>query len=392
VTDQNCLQQDRITYVIGSLATGGAERQLMELLSRLDREQWQPSLVLFDDLDFARAQQLVSHVFSLGLSRNGASRGYLRGWTAAKTVVKLTRIFRALRPRVVHAVLPASFVLAAPAAKLARVPVLVGSRRCLIDSYRTDALMSSVDRIATRMCDFVLGNSRAVTNELITIDHIPPARTKTIYNGVDTERFGPRSKAERRQFGLSAEHLVFGNIANFLPYKRHVDFVDAAAMISSQLPEARFLLAGEDRGGLAAIKRRVQEQGLQDRILIIPGTREPERLYPLMDVFICASETEGLSNVLLEAAATGLPIIATDVGGNREIVRPGHNGLIVSPRHPEEIASAALQLATNEPLRQLMGRRSRNLVEEEFSLGFMVQEHQNLYLELLRRKAVGAAV
>jgi glycosyltransferase involved in cell wall biosynthesis len=373
----------KIAYLIGSLGRGGAEGQLLELLRRLDRSRWQPSLVLFDGAAGDRAADLVDNVYSLDIPSSGHSKAWARGWKTAGAVARLTAYLRRANPHVLHALLPASFVLAVPAARLARVPQLVGSRRSLAECYRNERLLASVDRVATRMCDFVIGNSRAVTAELVQLDGVPAERTATIYNGVDSDRFRPGDRSFRHAHGWTDDNVVFGIVANFLPYKRHVDFIRAAGLIAAKVPQARFVMVGEDRGMLPDLRRQIAVAGLESRFVIIPGTSEPEKLYPAWDAYICTSVTEGFSNVLLEAAASGLPLVATEVGGNPEMIVPGENGCLVPVAQPEQVAEAALALAGNPDLRRRMGARSRELVKQRFSLDSMVRQHEHLYERLL---------
>ena len=381
----------KITYLIGSLGRGGAEGQLLELLRRLDRSRWQPSLVLFDGVTGDRAADLVDNVHALDIPSSGHSKAWARGWKTAGAVARLTAHLRRAEPDVLHAFLPVSFVLAAPAARLARVPLLVGSRRSLAACYRNERLLAGVDRVATRMCDFVIGNSRAVTAELVQLDGVPAERTATIYNGVDSDRFQPGDKSFRHAQGWTDDNVVFGIVANFLPYKRHVDFIRAAGLIAAKAPQARFVMAGEDRGILPELRRQIADAGLESRFVIIPGTSEPEQLYPALDAYICTSETEGFSNVLLEAAACGLPLVATEIGGNPEIVVPGENGCLVPVAQPEQVAEAALALASNPDLRRRMGARSRKIVEQRFSPENMVRQHELLYERALNASGRGSA-
>lgn len=384
----------KITYVIGSLARGGAEGQLLELLRRLHPARWQPSLVLVEDTTCFRAAGLVRHVCLLEIPTRSQSNWPKRGWRAAMSIAKLTAFLQRTQPDLVHAFLPLALILAAPAAKIAHVPIIVGSRRSLKDCYETVPFLARVDRIATRSYDSVIGNSQAVTSELINIDEVAPERTTTIRNGVDTDRFRPGDRSFRVAQGWTEEHVVFGIIANFLPYKRHVDFIRAAAHIAERTTNARFVMAGEDRGTLPELQREITNKGLGSRFVVVAGTSEPEKIYPAMDAYICTSETEGFSNVLLEAAASGLPLIATRVGGNPEIVMPGENGYLVSVGRPEEVARAALALINNRDQRLQMGARSRQLVIQDFSLEKMVQQHEQLYERLLaqRRNLPPAAV
>lgn len=372
----------RITYLIGSLARGGAEGQLLELLKRLERSRWHADLILFNDRYGDRASDINLQHFSLQIPDSGISRSFVKGIKAAAAIARLGKRLRQTRSAILHAFLPASFVLAVPAAKLARTPILIGSRRSLVNCYRNGKILARVDRSATRMCDHVVGNCHAVTEEIVRVDGVPSERTATIPNGVDTDKFRPGERG-LRQLHCWSQNVVFGIVANFIPYKRHADFIRAAALISRQAPQARFVMTGEDRGILSELRCQIAAEGLESRFTIIPGTSKPEMVYPSLDAYICTSETEGLSNVLLEAAASGLPIIATDVGGNGEIVSGGENGYLVPVGEPEQIAAAALALIANPEQRARMGARSRQIVSQKFSLDVMVRQHEELYTKLL---------
>jgi len=374
----------KITYLIGSLAVGGTEGQLLQLLSKLDPRRWQTSLILFDRLHIHRVPSRVNGVLSLEIPST-PSRLLVKSWRMATAARRLAGYLRRLHPDIVHAFLPAACVLAAPAHKLAGVPLLIGSRRSLVEGYRGSLLVGQADHLATRLCSFMLGNSAAVTEELRTIDGIPPGRAVTIYNGVDTSRFKPGDRSLRQVYGWGEDHVVFGIVANFRPYKRQVDFVRAAALIAAQAQQARFLMVGEDRGSLHEVQGEIARHRLESRFVIIPGTAHPELLYPAMDVYVCSSSTEGFSNVLLEAAACGLPIIATKTGGNAEVIEEGQTGCLVQVGAPEQLAARALELLRNPTLRLAWGEASRRRVEASFSIDRMVRNHEALYQRLLNR-------
>lgn len=378
----------RIAYVIGSLATGGAENQLVELLKNIDRERFEPSLMLFNASTLQRAHGLVAEADHLNIPTSSEARWGTRYSKAAAAVAKLALWLRRTRPDIVHAILPEAVILSASAAELARVPVLIGSRRSMVDCYRTQKLPSYADRVASRRCDVMLGNSESVTREIVALDNIDEDRVIRIFNGLDTNRFHPGDRSERQKYGWEPEHIVFGVVANFIAYKRHIDFIVAAQQIAKNCPQARFVMAGDDRGILDSLKAEIRERGLEALFTIIPGTREPEHLYPALDVYICSSETEGLSNVLLEAAACGLPIVATRVGGNAEIVIENETGLLADAHDPEALAAAALKLARDPEMRRAMGRRGCQRIRDNFSIRAMVTAHEALYDRLLATRTV----
>jgi glycosyltransferase involved in cell wall biosynthesis len=382
----------KVCYLIGTLNTGGAEGQVVELIRQLDRSRFEPSLVLESSAGTERVNGFVPDVKILRPNGQPGRTVLRRGYHAARALRLLCSHLSDARPDILHAFLPGSVAFAGAARLLRRVPRMIASRRSLVDVYRQNSRLDSLaDVIATRAADFVLGNSKAIIQEVVRLDGVPESRTRVIYNGVDTERFSPLKRPGfRGQFGWSEEHLVFGMVANFIPYKRHLDFVRAAALIHAAVPQARFLLLGEDRGQMPAVQKAIEEAGLAPFIKILPGTKTPELAFAAMDVYICASETEGFSNVLLEAMATGLPVIATDVGGNREAVAAGVNGAFVSAQAPEQIARAALDLGSDPDRLRQFSHSSRRRAEELFSLHKMVHAHEQLYTQLVSQKRTSA--
>ncbi len=364
---------------------GGAEGQLLELLRKIDRARFEPSLILQATDGIDRVDGLVADVRSLDIGRH--PRGLARGYRASRSLERLCAYLGELRPNILHAFLPAACIFGAGGRLLKRAPCFISSRRSLVDCYRPNSRFQAMaDVVATRASDFVLGNSQAILQEVIRLDGVPESRTQVIYNGVDTERFSPLKRPGLRgQFGWSEEHVVFGMVANFIPYKRHLDFISAAALIRAAVPQARFLLVGEDRGQTPAVQKAIDEARLSPYVRIVPGTKTPEHAFATMDLYICSSETEGFSNVLLEAMASGLPVIATDVGGNREAVCEGHNGTIVAAHAPEQIANAAIALVSDPERLRMFSQNSRQRAEEMFSLERMVKQHEQLYGELLSR-------
>jgi glycosyltransferase involved in cell wall biosynthesis len=376
----------KVAYFIGSLGYGGAETQLLELLKHLDRTRIEPSLILLDCAGGARAASLVESVVDLRVpQRNKKLRSFGDVTRAAAATLRLAAYLVRTRPDIVHAILPEAHAVAAAAVTMSRRGKLIGSRRSLASAYRRTASLTLVDKVATRWSDLMVGNSDAVAHELNRMDGVPRERVFRIYNGTDIDRFRPGNLGVRYNAGWKEENVVFGMVANFRASKRHIDFILAAEIIAHSVPEARFVLAGQDCEGLVgSLKDEIRMRGLEPVFTFFPLLTKPETLYPSLDVFLCTSETEGLSNVLLEAGSCGLPIVATNVGGNPEVVRNGFNGIIVEPKKPGQVAAAALQLAASRTVREEMGKRSREWVSSQFSINAMVRAHMALYEGLAR--------
>jgi glycosyltransferase involved in cell wall biosynthesis len=376
-----------IAYLIGSMDTGGAEGQVLELLRRLDRTRFEPRLILFESSTSARVAGLVEDLFSLEIPKEAIRSNSRRFSIALGAFLRLCRYLAHTRPDILHAHLPASCIFGLMAGRLCRIPVVMGSRRSLIGAYRgSDWTFSTADRMISRLGHFMVGNAHAVTRELVEIDGLAPDRTGTIYNGVDTERFHTQgSDFWRARHGWENGEVVFGMVANFFGYKRHLDFVSAAAILHRQYPQARFFMAGEDRGELSTVQTAIASNGLGTVVRAMPGTAHPEDLYASMDVLVSCSDSEGFSNVILEAMASGKPVIATAAGGNTEAVVDGSTGFLVPCRSPADLARAAECLLQDQPLRRRIGLSARQRAEDHFSVLTMVRSHEQLYTRLLQR-------
>jgi glycosyltransferase involved in cell wall biosynthesis len=375
----------KIAYIIGSLRTGGAEGQLLELLRGLDRHIFDPSLILFRPDTSSRAEGVVDQVYSIGDPKNSGLVDRSDLLKFPSFLLRTRDHLRHIQPDILHAFLPeAVTIVGSLAARAAGVPLIVASRRGSAGLYRLSRFLTAAERYALRQTDFMLANSAALAREIVDLDSYPAERAATIYNGVDTRRFTTQSGTElRRALGWSDEHVVFGIVANFRPCKRHADFVSAAERLHREFPHTRFVMCGHDRGELPRLTKQIADAGLRDVFHIITSDEPAHTIYPLIDVYICSSETEGFSNSVLEAMACGKPVIATRVGGNAEAVRDRIDGYLVSPHDPGAIAAAAKSLVQNSELRKKMSSAARQRAATTFSLDFMVKNHQQLYLQLL---------
>jgi glycosyltransferase involved in cell wall biosynthesis len=378
----------KVTYVVGSLRDAGAERQVLELIRLLDRAVFEPSLIVMEEVNLQRAAGLADRCYAIGLAQGGHSRVWPLAWPLVRSVCQIKKHMQQINSDIVHGFLPGPSILGAAAARWARVPVIIGSRRSLATHYRRGSRLAGwADTAAFHMAGFNLGNSQAVSRQMVEIAGCPAAKCGTIPNGVDLQRFRPDlSRALRRQLGWTQQEVVLGMVANFRPCKRHRDFVQAAAGIAQLHPQARFLMAGADSGSKQSVVQQIKDLGLADVVRVLDGVANPENVFAALDVYVCTSESEGFSNVLLEAMACGLPVIATRVGGNPEAVRDGETGFLVPPHQPEAVAEAAGRLLRDLPLQRTMGHCGRLRVEQEFSLQRMVRRHQELYLDLLKKR------
>jgi glycosyltransferase involved in cell wall biosynthesis len=209
-----------------------------------------------------------------------------------------------------------------------------------------------------------------------------------IANGVDTDHFKPMHdtmrSTTRTALGLAANEVVFGCVASLNPVKRHVDLVQAFASVHQRNSRTRLLLIGD--GSLKdSVREQVRSLGLDDVVTLLGSRPDVETVLPALDVAMLASSSEGMSNALLEAMSCGLPIIATAVGGNQQLVCEGRTGRLVPAFDPEAMAAAMLELADSPLTRRRFGAAGRERIEQSFSLGSMAQSYDCLYRRLLGR-------
>lgn len=367
----------KVLYVIGGLGRGGAEKQLYLLLKHLDRQAFAPAVV---SLSIGGAW--ADPVRDLGVTlielprRRGRELGRL---------VAIYRIIRQIAPAILQTFLFSDNAYGLLAGRLARVQILIASRR--IDQYgETRRLLRRLNQALGHWADAIICNAER------SRQYAPPAlapRHVVIHNG--TEPLIPkRSSAEVRQsLGLPVEGLVVGNIGRLVPAKNHRLFVEVAAEILRARADTVFLLVGS--GPLETeLRDRVRQLGLEGRVILTGERADVADLLGAMDLFLLTSDREGMSNAIMEAMIAGLPCVVTDAGGNEELVIHGESGYICPRADRTALVEHARRLLDDPELRWRFGANGRRRMERWFSAERMARATEALYTTLL--SARGEAV
>jgi len=287
---------------------------------------------------------------------------------------------------VVHSQHEKSDLLCATLPHGRQAPGWISSRR---DSgFQRSPLVQAAFRLLDHRFDHVVAPSKSILDDLARCGRVPEKRLRLIPNGVDTARFAPMPPDARAlgraRLGFEPHHFVLGCVARMVPVKRHHDLIAAFAALSATRPGLRLLLIG-DGPAERALQSHAQLAGVGAKVYFLGARQDVDTLLALLDIFVLCSATEGMSNALLEAMATGLPVVATAVGGNPELVLDGEVGLLVAPAAPEELAAAIDCLAADRAAARAMGCRGRERVERWFSDAAMVAGWSGLYQELSGR-------
>jgi L-malate glycosyltransferase len=297
---------------------------------------------------------------------------------------RLSRLIKRLTPDVVHAHDPHAVAMAGLALSMSTQPSpppLVASRR--VDFHLRRSAMS---RWKYRQVACFICASEAIRRMLVA-DGVPEAKTVTVHEGIDVERGrgAPAAKLHEELF-LPHQAPVVGNVAALVPHKGQRHLVEAASLVVRQVPDARFVIAGE--GELRpALERQIKDHRLEKHVLLAGFRPDVLSLHKAFDVFVMSSITEGLGTSLLDAMAAGKPIVATSAGGIPEVVTDGVNGLLVPPRDHDAMAAAIVRLLKDPALRQRMGDAGYSRVCDLFSADRMIEKTVHVYGRVVRRAA-----
>lgn len=370
----NAVAPVRITYLTGSLRSGGAERTLVTLATRLDRTRFAPSVILFK-----REGPLLALIEAAGVPLDHVPLARLWSPGGARQTWRVRSHLKRTRPDLLHSFGYGADIVAAVAGRLARVPVVLTTRR----STGVDrAGQRLAYRLTNPLVHHVLAVSEASRAWSLAHEGLSGGTVTVIPNGVDTERFQPGTP-ESAGDGV----LRVGTLGNVRPVKGLELLAEALAAVRGRIDAStrvRLLLAGRIKPDYEAPFRATLERlGVADAVELVGEVTDTPRYLRRLDVFALPSIREGMSNALLEAMATGLPVVATAVGGNVENVREGEGGFLIRDRSVPAFADALVRLVTDDATRARMGRYNRERTLSEYSLDEMVRRTERVYERLL---------
>jgi glycosyltransferase involved in cell wall biosynthesis len=370
----------RILFLVTGLAYGGAETQVVYLATRFKSRGWEVGMVslippkaYIEDLE--KADVLV---FSLDIRRKLPD---------PRPILRLVQIIRKWQPDVVHSHMVHANLLARIVRPLAPFPVLVCTAHNIDEGGR---LREVLYRLTDPFCDLTTQVSQAGLERYVHVGAVPRHKICYIPNGVDTERFKPNLEDRlkvRKELGV--EGFVWLAVGRFDPPKDYPNMLQAFARVVHKHLNTMLLIAGD--GPLRkTMENMTRELGVEKHVKFLGIRRDIPQLMNAADAYVMSSEWEGMPMVLLEASACGLPIVATNVGGNAEIVLDGQTGFLVPPKSPEALSQAMLRMMDlPEEVREKMGKQARKHIESNFSLDRIVDCWEALYYELLNRSSRG---
>jgi len=379
----------RIAYVDHAVDFGGAEHSLIELVSRLDRTSLTPVILHTEGAKWLQSERIADvesiAVFSphpvLKQKRAEVSAGLLHlmsnTWTGLRLSLKVRGALRHTSAQLVHTNSLKTHFIGGLAARLARLPLIWHVRDLLAENEGYHLLR----RAACLLRPHVIAISEAVAEQFAGL----PVEVTVIPNGISLDKFYPDlpSLRLRSELGLTADDRVLLVVSRLTPWKGHMTLLEAVARLADRWPRLKLVVVGEvafwEAGYEQQLKQRAAELGLAEQVIWTGFRSDVPELLRLCDIFVLPSVREPFGRVIIEAMATGRPVVATDSGGVPEIVVDGQTGLLVPPEDAQSLMGAIETLLADSQCAQQMGAEGLARTRQLFSTDRVAQQVQRLY-------------
>jgi glycosyltransferase involved in cell wall biosynthesis len=382
--DENNGAKMRVMFLSTSMGMGGADKQLLSAAQLMLAKGHEVLIVSLTELGPMGLEARSSGIRTESLEMR-------RGVPDPRGLIRLIRLARAWKPDVLHSHMVHANLMARALRLFVSIPVMVST---IHNIYEGGPLWMAAYRMSNSLVDHMTIISEAAANRFVTEGIVPRELLSCVPNGVDTERFrsvpaGARG-AIRKSLGLENEFIWLA-VGRFEIAKDYPNMLHGFALVRDRHPDAVLLLVGH-----GSLQNEVESLGrslnLGDQIRFLGVRGDVPEVMSAADGYVMSSAWEGMPIALLEAAAAGLPIVATLVGGNHEVVRDGESGILVPPRDHDALGSAMLRLMDLSHVeRRTMGERGREHVRAHYGLSRVVERWEDVYRQVSARKGLNLA-
>lgn len=358
----------KVLHIVLGLQIGGLEKFVLDLTDSYQAKVQSTILCLADP----HAQHKID-------TKAEIIRWDKREGISLPLVGKIFKLVKRGGFELIHSHNPSPHFYGAIAGWLAGVPVVHTKHG---RNYPGNFKKVLLNRIASRLSQRIVAVSSDAADVCRHIEKIPSLKVQTILNGVDTQRFSPGVRSHlRAKLGLAENIPLLGIVARLSPEKNHLLLLDVCRVLKTNRSLFHLVIVGD--GPLREdLEHGVASRGLGDSVTFLGMRQDVSELVKEFDVFVLSSTTEGVSLTLLEAMSSCVPVVATDVGGNSEVVADGVTGFIV-PQVPEAMSEKIEWLLVNKLHREEMGRAARARVLDEFTLQQASDQYLYLYNSLV---------
>jgi glycosyltransferase involved in cell wall biosynthesis len=363
--------------VIDSFDLGGAQTFLLDLVKNLDAQRFVPEVASM------HGHGVFEPAFrEAGIKTHSLSPGKMPPFY----IPNFIRLMRAGKYDVLHFHLFGANLCAKPLAIAAGHPAIIVHDQCNDASRDRNPLLLAADALANRGADRVIAVSESVRNYLIEREGLSEEKVEMIPNGLDARFFNEATAAQkleaRKKFCIPPESLLIGGVGRLVPQKNFGAFLKVASLVLVSNPDVHFMIAGS--GPMeASLRSEAVSLGLAGHIHFLGHVSDRATIYQALDILFMPSDFEGTPMTLLEAMASGLPVVASAVDGIAEVCTDGGDALLVPPRDVGGYADAINRMLADDTLRQEIGARARETVLARYDIRQLAAKIEKIYEEVL---------
>jgi len=382
------MQRIKLLYVITELELGGAQKQLLSLISHLDEERFEPFL-------FTAGKGLLLPE-ALSIKRLTVKRSLFleRNINPLKDIFALAEIYFFIKKNnieIVHTHSSKAGILGRIAAGCAKVRVIVHTvHGWPFNDYQPvlfRKIFMGLEKLTAQFTDRIIVVSNHDKEKGIANRIGRENKYSLIRYGINHEEFAKTEKNVKEELGINAKDLVVTDVSCLKPQKSPLDFIKLAYLLNRFLPNIKFLLVGD--GILRKkIENLILRLDLQNKVILTGWRKDIPRILSVTDILVLTSLWEGLPISVLEAMAASRPVVATHTGGVKEVMIEGETGFLIAPQDINTMSETVARLLRNENLRKAVGQRARDSLGLNFRLGEMVNKTQDLYDNLMEKKRI----
>ncbi len=375
---RNSRNPKSITFIITTLVYGGAQTQVLALMKLLKDRGWQPSII-----SMIEPEAFTEELAEMGIPVASLDMG--RGSADPRALLKLRRILNEWQPSIIHSHMVHANLLARIARVFTKMPILISTAHNINEGGRIREIGY---RLTDPLCDLTTNVSQAAVDRYVDIGAAPKNKIELMVNGLDASRFTGFSetdrKAKRAELGLG-DAFTWLAVGRYDVEKDYPNLISAFKQVQKS-QDSKLLIVGH---GPINIMELAKEHGVENQVQDLGIRKDIPALMNAVDAYVMSSAWEGLPMVLLEAAASSLPIVTTNVGGNAEIVQHNQTGYVVPHANADALAKAMLELENLSPeQRQSFGLAGRSFVQENYDLEKIVSQWEDIYNSYLDKKSL----
>ncbi len=366
----------RICWIIPTLDQGGAEKQLVTLAQSIDRERFDPYVITLTRSGHYLAELQASRIPVIEINKRGKFDPF--------ALRRLRSSLQVINPDIVHTWIFAANAYGRYAALKNKVPIIFGGERC-VDPWKS-AYQLIIDRYLARHTTGILTNSSAIRDFYVR-KGLPASSFTIVHNGIATARTSSIRRSEAlSRLNLPENTKIVASVGRLWPQKGYKDLIWAAGMLNVVRPEYQYVIFGEG-DLLHRLEQYRDDTGAVDAIKFAGHRNDMADLLPHVDLFWNGSLYEGQSNSIMEAMQAGVPVLASDIPGNRDLVVHDNCGFLYPIGAADQLLKLSTRLIEEPDLRERLTSNARAKIANDFSVEQMVRKHQEIYESAIRSVA-----